>query len=173
MIRPSQFDTSLLKTGDIILQKTDLKLTDPVTRFSWVIRKVTRSPWNHSSDILIIDGQIYVIESLGAGITLRTRSEFNKDNKRLKHVRMRDFDKFDDKDYKIKTLMQLDKKYDFIGVVKLFLRICFGWRNNPAKAESEKKFWCSEFNAWAKDLPHWQTRLPKDFNTSDLFIDIQ
>ncbi len=81
--------------------------------------------------------------------------------------------KFDENKYKIKALMQLDKKYDFIGVARLFLRICFGWRNNPAKAESENKFWCSEFNAWCKDLPHWQTWLPKDFNTSDLFYDIQ
>jgi len=64
MLRPSQLDTSLLKTWDILIQKTDLKLTDPVTWFSWIIRKVTKSPWNHSSDVLIIDGEIYIIESL-------------------------------------------------------------------------------------------------------------
>ena len=174
MIRPSQLDTNLLKTGDIILQNTCFSLTNPVTWFSWIIRKVTRSQRNHSSDILIIDEQIYVIESLWAGIVIRKRSQFNKDNKLIKQVRMKGFEqKFDQNKYKIKALMQLDKKYDFIGVVRLFLRICFGWRNNPAKAESEKKFWCSEFNAWCKDLPHWQTWLPKDFNTSDLFYDIQ
>ncbi len=64
MIRPSQLDTNLLKTGDIILQNTCFSLTNPVTWFSWIIRKVTRSQRNHSSDILIIDEQIYVIESL-------------------------------------------------------------------------------------------------------------
>lgn len=87
---------------------------------------------------------------------------------------MVDFDNvYNEKDYIIKALSQLDKKYDYLGVVKVFLYISFGWWNNPAREKSERSWRCSEYNAWMKDLPGWQTRLPKDFLNNDLFYTIQ
>jgi len=176
MVEATKLQKKLVRTWDIFLQNTSFTVTSPVTWFSWLIRKVTKSEINHSSESLIIDWEVYMIESLWWWIIIRTRE--NRVNtwikRKIKHIRMVDFDNvYNEKDYIIKALSQLDKKYDYLGVVKVFLYISFGWWNNPAREKSERSWRCSEYNAWMKDLPGWQTRLPKDFLNNDLFYTIQ
>ena len=159
-----------LKTGDVVLQHTRSYIYKPNTWSCWIIRKLTKSYWNHSGEILSLDGEIYVIESLWGWITLTARSEYIKHDIEYKILRMKWFEKlFDINKYKIKALMQLDKRYDYIGILKLFLLICFGYRTQPNKKISENTWRCSEFNAWMKDINWRQSWLPWDFDSHDWF----
>jgi hypothetical protein len=173
MIRPSKINTDNLKTGDVIIQHTESFLLKPSTWSSYIIRKVTKSKWNHSSEILIIDRYIYVIESLWGWITLTSWSKFNKNDKYIKQLRFKWFDnKFNQDKYIIKALKQLDKRYDYLWIRRIFLMICFGYWNKTSKEISMTHRRCSEFNAWMKDLSWWQSYFPKDFDKNKLFEEV-
>jgi len=159
-----------MRTWDLILQHTKSYWYKPNTWSCWIIRKVTSSYWNHSGEILELDNEIYVIESLWGWIALTPRSEYIKYDIEYKILRMKWFEnKFDLSAYKIKALMQLDKRYDYLGILKLFLLICFWYRTQPNKQVSQKSWWCSEFNARMKDLSWRQSYLPKDFDENNDF----
>lgn len=69
-----------------------------------------------------------------------------------------------------KALKELNKKYDYFGIVwDMLLYTTIGKRRDRSKAASETRRWCSEFNAWMKDLPGWQKYMPKDFSKNKLF----
>ena len=164
MIRPSSIDTKKLMTWDVVLQHTESAIYKPSTWSSWAIRKLTKSKYNHTWEVLIVEDSIYVIESLWGWITLRPWEKFAIDDKFIKLYRMDGFDqKYNPKDYTIKALKQLDKKYDFLGIVKLFMFICFWYWNNPNREIAESSRRCSEFTAWMKDLDGRQRYMPKDF----------
>jgi len=173
MIRPYLINTKDLQTWDVILQHTETHWYRPSTWSSWVIRELTWSNYNHSGEILIIDEDIYVIESLGWWITLKRWEEFTSPDKYIRHLRMKWFrDTYHEKDYIIKALKQLDKPYDFMWIFKLFIYICF-WRwDSPTKQISEDNWRCSEYNAWMKDLDWWQRFMPKDFLEHDKFMEV-
>ncbi len=171
MIRPHLIDSGKLQTGDVIVQHTDSRRYKPSTWSSYIIRRMTSSYRNHSGEIIIIKWEIYVIESLWWGITMTRWSEFRNPDKYVKHLRMIWFsDKFSEKDYIIKALQQLDKRYDYLWIFKLFLLICFGYWSSPSKNISETHWRCSEYNAWMKDLSWWQSWLPKDFVSHKDFV---
>jgi len=169
---PSNVDTSILKTWDIILHHTPFCWYRPSTWITLGIRKFTKSYWNHSSEILIIDDVIYNIESLRGWITLSKWSDLVKQNVKIKVLRHKESIWNKDK-YIIKWLKQLDKKYDYTGILKILIMLCFGWWNNPAKSISEKTRWCSEFNAWMKDLDWRQYWVPWDFDNNELFHQVE
>lgn len=168
-------DTSKVKTGDIFLQNTELIWFRPLTWFSWMIRKATRSVYNHTSEALWINWELYMIESLWSGITLRKRYTWvnTKIAKKVSHIRMHWFEaKFDIEEYTHKALLQMDKKYDFAGIPKLFIMIVFGYWKNISEEKSEECLRCSEFTAWMKDLDWRQRYLPRDFVSNPLFFEI-
>lgn len=165
-----KLDVSKLETGDVVLQHTVSYLLKPSTRAAWVIRKVTKSKWNHSGEIFMLGEDIYVLESIWGGITLTPWSEFIKQDAFVKIIRLKDFkSKFNKKDYLIKGLRQLDKRYDYFGILKIFVYICTGRWDNISKRRSMTKWRCSEFNAWMKDIRWRQSRFPWDFDDNDDF----
>ena len=172
---PSSIDINKVQTWDVFLQYTNFYRDNPLTRFSWIIRKTTKSVYNHTSEAVWTESWLYMIESLGDWITLRTWEVWanTKVKKKVSHLRMHNFDStFDVDTYTNKALMQLDKKYDFRGIPKLFLMIVFGYWKNISEEKSEKCLRCSEFTAWMKELPGRQKYLPRDFENNPLFYEI-
>ena len=156
---------STLKTWDVVLQHTVSFIWKPSTWVARCIRWCTESKWNHSGEIFIFDGDVYVLESIWGWITLTSWSEFSEELKYVSILRYKNFDaNYDLKNYLIKWLKQLDKRYDYFGILKIFVFVCTGWRSNPSKNISQTKWRCSEFNAWMKDLSWWQSYIPKDFD---------
>ena len=173
MIKSLNINTNILRTWDVVLQYTVSYLYKPSTRAAWVIRKTTKSKWNHSGEIFILNGDICVLESIWGWITLTPWSEFIKQDAFVKVIRLKGFEKkFNKKDYLIKGLTQLDKRYDYFGILKIFIFICTGKRDNISKRRSMTKWRCSEFNAWMKDLSWRQSYFPKDFDNNDEFINL-
>jgi len=170
MIRPSKVNIKSLKTGDVVIQHTQSFFFKPLTWSSYIIRLMTKSKWNHSGEVFILGEDIYILESIWGGITLTPWSEFIKQDAFIKIIRLKGFEnKFNKKDYLIKGLRQLDKRYDYWGILKIFIYICTGKRDNISKRRSMTRRWCSEFNAWMKDLDWRQFYFPKDFDNNDLF----
>ena len=163
-MKPSGIDISQLKTGDVFLQNTHFKLHKPLTWFSYIIRKVTKSYWNHTSECLILDGKPYMIESLSGWITLRERKDRVDEPYERDIAWLRYNDKFYDneKDCCIKALMELDKEYDKIWVSKMWLWVLL-WRWNEWKTTSESQRWCSEYTAYMKNIKWRQLYMPWDF----------
>lgn len=173
MIRPDLVDKGILKTGDIIVQHSKSYWYKPSTWPARVIRKMTDSNWNHSAEVLVVHGEVFVIEALGGWITVSRWKEFCQPGRYISVLRMKWFEsKFHEKEYIIKAAMQLDKRYDYFWIFKLFIYICSGWWVNPSKSISEKNWRCSEYNAWMKDLSGWQAWLPKDFTNNPDFVEL-
>ena len=172
---PSTIHKANVNTWDVFLQYTDFYWNKPVTWFSWLIRKFTKSVYNHTSEALWISGRLYMIESISPGITIRDRETWanTKVKKTVKHIRMHDFDSnFNTEEYTLRAMLQLDKKYDVRGIPKLFLMIVFGYWKNISEEKSKECLWCSEFTALMKELPGRQKYLPRDFDNNPLFFEV-
>ena len=165
-----KINTSKLRTWDIILQSTVCYYHKPFTWSAWFIRKTTKNKRNHSGEIFVLNDNIYVLESIWGWITLTPWSKFKKQDALVKVIRLKDFEnKFNKKDYLIKGLMQLDKRYDYFGIWKIFIYLSTGYRVNPTSRASQSKRWCSEFNAWMKNIEWRQSYFPWDFDWNNDF----
>jgi hypothetical protein len=65
--------------------------------------------------------------------------------------------------------MQLDKRYDYFGIWKIFIYLSTWYRVNPTSRASQSKRWCSEFNAWMKNIEWRQSYFPWDFDWNNEF----
>lgn len=169
-MKPIDIPVSQLKTGDVFLQHTKFVWYKPLTWFSALIRKFTKSRWNHTSECLIINWEAYMIESLASGITLRTRKDW-VDEPYERDMMWQRYNKpfyTNEKDYIIHCLMELDKKYDWMGIVKMTIYLFFG-RWNQGETTSESQWRCSEYTAYNKWL-EWRPRyMPRDFANNEDF----
>ena len=169
-MKPSEISTKQIKTWDVFLQNTKFRRYKPLTWFSAIIRKVTWSYWNHSSECLILDGKPYMIESLSWWITLREWKDRVDEPYERDIMRLR-YDKpfyESERDYCIKALMELDKKYDRLGVFKMWIYVLF-WRWNKSSTTSESQRWCSEYTAYMKGIEWRPFYMPWDFAKNDDF----
>lgn len=173
---PSQIDINKLKTWDVLLHHDITKRYKPSTWIYGLIRWVTGSDYNHSWEILIINGEVYTIESLWSGMTLtkyETLVEKSKDMKLVKALRYKHQDQFDQDDYKDKALSELYKDYDKIWLFwDMALYVLFGWWQDRDEEKSKRARWCSEFNAYMKDINGWQKFSPGDFDKHEDFYEI-
>lgn len=167
-MKPQDIDVSKLKTGDVFLQRTGFIRYRPITWFAWLIRVFTKSYYNHTSECIMIDRKPYMVESLWKWVTLRSWDMWLKVDMPRDMARLR-MDWFElvtdsDEEYKYidKALAEVTKGYDFKGIVKMFLYIITGKRNQDWLT-SETEWWCSEFTAYMKDLDWRQRYMPKDF----------
>lgn len=176
MILPAHIDIKKLRTWDVILHHDIMSRLNPSTWPYWIIRKLTNSNYNHSSEIIILDGEIYLIESLRKWVTLTKYYDWLekcKNTQKVTVLRYRKQSKFNDERYKIKWLRELDKHYDRVWLLKdMALYVLFGYRKERDEEKSKRAWRCSEFNAYMKDLNGRQKFRPGDFTNHEDFIEI-
>ena len=155
-----------LDSWDVLLHHDCLSI-NPMSRLACVIRNITGSFYNHTSEVLVLDDGIYFIESLRNWVTINKFDEWyerNKYRKKIVVLRYVNQKQFDTKDYIIKALKELDKKYDIIWLSWDMLLYCLFWRrSNKTIEQSKKRRRCSEFNAYMKNINGWDKYMPKDF----------
>lgn len=170
-MKPAEIKPENVKTWDVFVQHTKFRIYKPLTWFSAIIRKVTKSYYNHTSEALWLKWELYMIESLAPWITLRKWKDRVDEPYERDIMHLRYSKKFYDseQDYCISCLMELDKKYDWLGVFKLGIYQIFGWWNQ-GKITSESYRWCSEYTAYNKSLEGRQFIKPSDFVEHKDFI---
>jgi len=126
-----------LRTGDILICKSDRLI-------SKIIQNVTNSEWNHTAQIIEINGKIYVIDAQKEGVIPRLLSFWNSEYGYKYEV------------YRKKTLIKeiyfIDNamqycgiNYDKGGLGSGLFRTLFSFKTMPDKYRSNGKFWCSEY----------------------------
>lgn len=159
-------DKKLLRDGDLLLVHT--KGFSP---FSWGIRMLTESFWNHISMIVFdIYKKYYVIEASGNGVIRVSIDRYlNKNKYILKVVRLKPEAFFDNLEYKgaLATALgrikaKVGSKYDWGSIAWLGIKYLIkGYWKNGTKYfpkgfnlfNSREKFFCSELIAEA----FWKT----------------
>lgn len=167
MICPSKINKDALKTGDVIVHSDKTSFLNPKTWASYLVQRVTNSPFNHTSEILVIDGVVWVVEALLSGMYLRTFDDFVKDHmegKKVLVMRYKYQGKFEEDKYIDKALMELYKEYDFFGLGTQLIWYLMFWIRTEKCEEQAKRAWrCSEFNGYMKEVIGRQKFVPKDF----------
>ncbi len=172
---PKKLSIKRIKTWDLFVQYTNFYWNKPVTRFSWIIRKLTNTPYNHTSEAIWINDELYMIEALGSWIVMRPRDlrRNTEIKKKVVWLRMDWFsDMHEESKYVNKCLSQIGKRYDFVWIWQLFLYITFTYWRKKSVSDSMKSRRCSEYSAWTKWLKQRQTYMPHDFIKNDHFTPI-
>jgi len=107
-----------------------------------MIKKFTRSKWNHSALYAGVDpdGIAVLIESTWGGVQMNPITNYDHDEiLALRHKDMNDgfWDRMQGW-----LMYQFEKGYDYLGIVGIALNI-LGLGKNPF--DNKKRYWCSEF----------------------------
>jgi hypothetical protein len=141
-----------LKTGDI-LHCTRKSL------LSWLIRKATRSKFNHSALIIEIWEQIYIVDSQKDGTQVRPFCVWQKKyGYRYEISRPAEINK---KEFSKKALSRTDTGYDFSSLL-----IRGPWKLLTGRWKKKKnefdKMYCSEFVAFCHEIEYDSIMSPQD-----------
>jgi hypothetical protein len=126
-----------LKTGDILICRGKGEL-------SKIIKKVTKSDWSHTAQILIINKIAYVIDAQKEGVLLR-KFEFWLHEFEYKYEVYRDPFPISELYYIDNALQYSGLNYDFKGLGSGLLRTLLCYKEMPNKYRNNGKFWCSEY----------------------------
>ena len=141
-----------LQTGDILhcTRKSVL---------SFLIRKATKSRFNHTATILVISGNAFVIDSQRDGTDLRPFEAWTKKYGYKYEVHRNVF--VNHSNYIDRALSKADTGYDFTSLlIRKPLHLIFGrWRK---KEDETKRFYCSEFVAWCHQIERSDVMTPQD-----------
>lgn len=156
-----------LQTGDI-LHCTRKSL------LSWLIRKVTKSEFNHTALVIEIWHQIYIVDSQKDGTQLRPFDVWQK-KWGYKYKISRPIS-IDSEEFSKRALSKTDTGYDFSSLL-----IRGPWKLLTGRWKKKKnefdKMYCSEFVAWCYDIKYDSIMSPKDLweycqNNSDIFKNV-
>jgi len=146
-----------LKNGDILLCTSDRFIPN-------LIKKVTKSQFNHAAIYFEVWGKPGVIEAQADGINWKPLKDWrNKYNYTFLNYRDVTLDKEGIKEVAKRAFSRCGvTAYDFESfIIRQPLKIITGkWRNRGEK-ESDKMI-CSEFVAWVYNIKHWENMTPKD-----------
>ena len=162
-------DLSKLKTGDIILFRTEAKWNSIGTWISPIIRFMLKSYYNHCGIVINNWNQLMLNESIESGII--GNPILNKIYERkIKILRSKTYspNTYDqEKEIAIKANSKLGTKYDYLSIF-LFLPIYIITKNwvGRIQTDSENKMFCSEYVAWiySKIFNNYWEISPEDIN---------
>lgn len=142
----------------------------------WVIRKFTKSKWNHVAMIVEVKNTLMVAEALNRGFiiskTLDDYMEETQNGKRGIKVIRRNDKTFDPKECAERFVQILGKKYEFKNLViyQSIKSITGRYRGTT----DYNKVICSEAIGYTmkKIFPNWYSIDPEDINQSPYFSDV-
>lgn len=157
-----------LRTGDVISCYTPFVWKDPGTWLAPMIRKFTGSKWTHSAMVVECWGSLFVLESFISGVVMKPISEY-PDGMIVRVARPKF--QVDPKAVAVSALGKVTRSgYDFTSMLRQAqFQLTGKWRGAVEERRAEKKFYCSEFVAWALRLDVWYMLAPVDIAESDSF----
>jgi hypothetical protein len=154
-----------LNIGDILLCRRE-------TLLSKLIRKFTKSKYNHVAIYVEVWGEPFIIDAQAKGVNAISYEQWLKKYKYRytvyrhnladtecfkKDISIRAFSKIGFTGYDVLSLVWYQPRYIFTGKWK-------GKRNEDAI----KRMYCSEYVAWVYELPNWWKLSPED-----LYVNLQ
>lgn len=146
-----------LKTGDILICSGNRLI-------SRLIKFFTKSKVSHTANVLLIEGQIYIIDAQKEGIVLNSFKAWKKKYS-YTYIIYRRNDVTDDeiwqKSFTKRALSQSGVKYDYELLfiehsLELIKDKYFAFNNSDVdrRFENNGKFVCSEFTMWLHKVPY-------------------
>jgi hypothetical protein len=145
----------MLKHGDILVCKRNRLL-------SKLIRKFTKSVWSHTSLVIEVWGQPYIVEMQSKGVELISYEEW-KEKQGYEYVVFRNPDNFDKKELGIKALSLVGRKtkYDYITfIIRIPYKLLTKKYHYKGEEIETKRMICSQLTAWVHKLPLWHKSIP-------------
>lgn len=145
-----------LKTGDILNCSGHAP-------HSKMIMKSTKSKFSHTAIVLVVWGQVYIIDAQSNGVTPKPFEEWQKKYKYTIEVRRAPFPIDEQAFYKKAMSKSGLTAYDWEGLlIKQPWKLITGsWRHKGEKEDD--KMYCSEFGAWCFDVVESYRMSPQDF----------
>lgn len=158
----------MIKEGDIILVHNKRINTIPLF-LGAIIRLLTKSFYNHSANVVLLYGELYVYEAIGKGCVITQRlKDYLQDNSRVLEVVSTNVDITE---YRKRVKETIGKKYDYTSLLWhyiLFL-ITKKWYGHTHE-HSTKKFVCFELSMYLHNKKWWGITakdIIKEFKTYD------
>jgi len=145
----------------IILVHNPFELLKPRTWLAWIIRKVTKSNWNHCAVAVMIDG-VECVSDFQEHYKLRPFSEWQFEDK-ARQVRFKYYDTDKDSRWIIDQILFASgryKGYDWLKLVNHLTKRKLGF---TVFKESEKRFVCSEWIGFLQTGKRDNWAVPNDF----------
>ncbi len=167
-------DKLKLDTGYIISVHTPLVLLKPKTWLSAIIRWFTKSYWQHTACIIVLYGEIFVIEADPKIIPIKW-VDFCKE--KIVKISAPNF-KINKKELAKILLSRSGNSYDYAGTLvhQAIYQLSGIWLGHT-ESFADRKLYCSEYIAWAYNkimqiFPNYYKTTPKDLANDIRFITI-
>jgi hypothetical protein len=149
-----------LKTGDIIVSRTNFKWYSPLSYLSAAIRFFAKTKYNHAELVVFNWDRCYTNEAVGRGVIssiFGTRTV----GKQIRVLRPR----FNISEKYIAT--EANSKlgitpYDVIGLIHQAIYLSTGVWLGKRSNDADKRMYCFEYVAWVYDMDFWYRTTPKD-----------
>lgn len=141
-----------------IIVHTPFNWKRPLTIVSWLIRKFTKTYYNHAAFIVTIDHNEFVLEADMKGVILIPLKDWVKEQvvtvyKMPKYYRAKAMSKVGNTKYDFASLL-------FYGLINTLTGKYYGYTDDRKAAE---RFYCYEYLAWVLGIPKWYSMLPNPF----------
>jgi hypothetical protein len=159
-----------IKSGDVILFRSEFVWKQPVTWLSVLVRFFTKCYYNHCGIIIKNWGVPFVNESLAKGVVTRPLQEHIVRSK-TKILIIRPKWNFEEKMMCVRSNSMLGEKYGFSTLLfyQLFYRITGKWIGRAKEAAEKDGMVCSEYVAWCFNLNKWWLYSAKELLNSGMF----
>lgn len=159
----------MYKSGDVILFHTKSKWYKPGTWLPWLIRKFTKSEYNHVGVVVSNWDQLFLNEAIGHGIVTSLLSDRLK-GRQGEYIVLRSFKKINEKEFCVKANSLLGKKYDKKSLLIYFpFYILFKRWAGSTEEQQDDKMTCSQYAAWCHNIEDFSLVAPVDFLFNDDF----
>ncbi len=144
----------------IVLVHSPLNFKRPLSIVGYLIRKITKTYWNHASFLVTIHGQKFILESDINGVVALPFKDWAME----KTIAIYNFDY---------GQVELNKAWGKVGVTKydfgsllwfgLIRSLTGKYYGFTVERKAAKKFYCYEYLAWVMNMEGWYNILPNEF----------
>jgi hypothetical protein len=161
-----------LQAGDVVMFRNNLMITEPLTFLSLAVRAFTQFEFNHSAVVVNNQGLPFISEAIMSGIVSRP-AQLHMERSKTRIMVIRPKTPVDEFLFTVRANSKLGTKYDFenLFIHQPIFRTTGKWIG-PTYDHAQKRMVCSEFIAWAHQLPNWWNASTKEIFTSGKFYPI-
>jgi hypothetical protein len=146
----------------IVLVHSPLNWKRPLSLVGYLIRKITKTYWNHASFLITLYGQKFILESDIKGVVLIPFKEWVGEKTIMIYEAQLSREDI------VKAMSKIGvTKYDFasllwFGLVRSVTGRYYGF---TVERRAAKTFYCYEYLGWVMNMPNWYKVLPNEFVT--------
>lgn len=159
-----------VQSGDVVLFHSGFLWYRPMTYLSAAIRLFTKCYYNHTG-LIVSNWQVHFInEALAQGVTARPLQDHIHRSK-TNILILRPKTPIAEEQFCVKANGEVGENYDYrnLLIYQLIYRIIHTWVGTKNDAAVKDGFVCSEYVAWAYNLPNWWKYSTAEIYKSDQF----